>query len=137
MKRIYVALMGILCFVLLEGWTLPSKKIQLPADYTIQNIRTGIAKEYDTELVQSVCSNFVLSESEIREFFKKADVISSHIREQGFDWLPCYVQGNLVMNGKKVPFQIEASATGWIKYSKNKTVWLGCKDVCAEMFNHK
>lgn len=137
MKRARYLILGGLGLIFLAGWQAPYKKVLLPKGYKIENIRTGIAKEYNDDLTKSLCSNFTMTEAEIREYFQKADIISYHIREKGFDWLPCYVQGDLVMNGKKVPFQIEASATGWIKYSKKKTEWLGCKDACAELFNHK
>jgi hypothetical protein len=123
--------------LLLVGWTLSTEKLNLPKQYKIKNIQSGVAKGYEDELAQSLCSNFKLTEPEIRQYFSNANVISSHIREYGYDWLPCYVQGDLLLKGKPAQFRIEASATGWIKYPDGKTVWLGCKEACAELFKHK
>jgi hypothetical protein len=128
---------GILCSVLLVGYTAPKKKVKLPSTYEVRNIHAAIDKEYDSELVQDLCRKFTMNEAEVRAFFKKADVMSAHVRQHGYDWLPCLVQGELVLDGKPATFQIESSATGWIKFSNGKTVHLGCRDACTELFKDK
>jgi len=136
--RVMVVAMLVCVSLFLAGYSAPRKKVKLPATYKIRNIHAGVvAQEQDQQLVQDLCANFRMNEAEVREFFAKADEISAHVREHGYDWLPCYVRGDLVLDKKTATWEIQASATGWIKYPDGKIVHLGCKEACADLFKNK
>jgi len=136
--RIVFVAMLVCCSLLLTGYSAPRKKVKLPETYQIRNIHAGVAQEHDTQMVRDLCENFRMNEAEVREFFAKADEISAHVREYGYDWLPCYVRGELILDKKKTAtWEIQASGTGWIKYPGGKTVHLGCKEACADLFKNK
>ena len=139
MRRLSVVTIAVLIIssVLLTGYTAPKKKVKLPSSYQVRNIHADVDEEHDSELVRGLCTKFTMTETEVREFFKKADVMSAHVRKYGYDWLPCLVRGELVINGKPATFQIESTATGWIRFSNGKTAHLGCRDACAELFKDK
>jgi hypothetical protein len=137
MRSDKIVLVLCLCSFMLVAYTAPKTKIKLPSKYVIKNITTGVDAQYDSPLTRDLCSKFTMQESEVRLFFKKADVISAHIREHGFDWLPCYVRGDMVVHGKAATWEIESSKTGWIKYADGTMRYLGCKEECAELFRNK
>lgn len=109
----------------------------LPKSYAIRKIKAGIRKEFDTPEARDICSGFTFSEAEVREYFKKASVISEHVRQYGFQNLPCYVGGEMILNGEVAAWEIEASAAGKIRFNSGKVMNFGCGDACRKMFDGK
>jgi len=109
----------------------------LPKQYVIKNIRAEVRSNQDTPTVRDICSGFRFNEREVREYFKKAYVISDHVRQYGFQTLPCYVKGEMDLNGETALWEIEASAVGKIQFKNGKVVTVGCKEACRKMFDSK
>ncbi len=127
-----------------KGATNARKKIRprlaegvLPKTYVVRNIHSGVRNEQDSPMVRDICSNFRFTDREVHEYFKKAEVISDHVRQYGYQTLPCYVGGEIVLNGETALWEIEASAVGKIQYKNGKIVLFGCRDACQKLFDKK
>ena len=83
-----------------------------------------------------MCRGFSLTESQVRDFFKKAKVITPQDRHDVFEWAPCEVEGYFIYQDQKFSFSINAAATGMIEIAPNQYVYFGCIEVCKNIFDY-
>jgi hypothetical protein len=83
-----------------------------------------------------LCQGFSLDENKIKEFFKKADQVSSETVHSLYQVSPCEIQGHFIYRGKKYWFDVNAASTGVIEVSDKNFVYFGCKDKCKDIIDY-
>jgi hypothetical protein len=91
-------------------------------------VETADAHEADT------CRGFDLTDSQIRDFFRKAKVQTAEGLKRDFKWAPCQVQGHILFQEQKLNFTVTAASTGQIEVAPGKLVEFGCDASCVDMF---
>ena len=91
-------------------------------------VETSNAHEAD------MCRGFDLTDSQIRDFFRKATPMTAEAMHVAYKWAPCQVLGHILYQEQKLQFVITAASTGEIQVAPGKTVEFGCNSSCAEMF---
>ncbi|WP_087022008.1 hypothetical protein [Thaumasiovibrio subtropicus] len=67
-------------------------------------------------------------------FFESAEVVSSRVMHERFDFAPCYITGKTLVDEEVCRFEVRAGMTGIIDCPL-ETQYFGCQsEVCASMF---
>jgi hypothetical protein len=98
--------------------------------------------EHDSVIVETakpheadMCRGFNLTESQVRDFFKKAVVMTDADLRKAYQLSPCTVQGHFLYHEQKFLFIIDAAATGRIETAPGIYVEFGC-NVCKDLFDY-
>jgi hypothetical protein len=91
-------------------------------------VETADAHEADT------CRGFDLTDSQIRDFFRKATVQTAEGLKKDYKWAPCQVQGHILFQEQKLNFSVTAASTGLIEVAPGKVIEFACDASCADMF---
>jgi len=91
-------------------------------------VETPNAHEADT------CRGFDLTDSQIRDFFRKAAPMTAEALHANFKWAPFQVLGHILYQDQKLQFVITAASTGQIEVAPGNVIQFGCNSSCAEMF---
>ena len=73
------------------------------------------------------CADFVLKESDVRQFFKVARFSTSHENVHDLDVSRCYASGRIVLrDGQEVTWQINRARSGILWFPDNSTLYFFC-----------
>lgn len=73
------------------------------------------------------CTDFVLKESDVRQFFKVARFSTSHENVHDLDVSRCYASGRIVLrDGQEATWQINRSRSGILRFADNSTLYFFC-----------
>lgn len=81
-----------------------------------------------------MCRGFDLTDSQIRDFFRKARPMAAEELKKSYKWAPCEVQGHLLFQDQKLAFSVTAASTGEIEVAPGKVIEFGCDASCAGIF---
>ena len=81
-----------------------------------------------------MCRGFSLTESQIKDFFRKATPLTADQLHRLYQWSPCEVEGYLLYQDQKVAFVISAASTGEIEVAPGSYLQFGCA-VCKDLFD--
>ena len=82
-----------------------------------------------------MCRGFDLTDSEIREFFRKAAVTSlAGTAPHPALWAPCRVEGHFLYQGEKFWFSISAASTAVIEVAPGDYAGFACPMACRSLF---
>ncbi len=112
-----------------------SDKLIIPENAEIKIIEKGVNEKDQSK---EICANFILSEEEVRQFFKKAETIPYSKIHDSYNWLPCFVRGTYTKEGKASEWNINAGGFATVKSSETTTYFgcEGCED-CENLFQDK
>jgi hypothetical protein len=82
-----------------------------------------------------MCRGFSLTESQIKDFFKRAKVLDEAALKSAYQWAPCEVQGHILYRDQKFLYTVNAAATGRIETGPGHYVYFGCAD-CKDLFDY-
>jgi hypothetical protein len=113
------------------------------ADLTVAQLIGGSkVLEHDSVIVATskpheadMCRGFSLTESEVKDFFKRSAVMDPVALKKAYQWSPCEVQGHLVYREQKFLYTVNAAATGRIEIAPDKYLYFGC-NVCKDLFDY-
>lgn len=97
-------------------------------DHRALIVETADAHEADT------CRGFDLTDSQVRDFFRKARPMSGDALKKTYKWAPCQVQGHILFQEQKLNFIVTAASTGQIEVAPGRIIEFGCDAGCADMF---
>jgi hypothetical protein len=83
----------------------------------------------DADFVQ-MCKEFNLRKADVNVFFTKAKKITRAILHDEYDLYPCYSEGTVILNNKKVNWQIHAGGIGFIKSDNTEQVYVCSEKQC-------
>jgi len=70
------------------------------------------------------CDDFILTESDVREFFKEAKIISAREYDVVLDHSRCFVRGSAVLkDGRKAGWTIDRFRRGWMWFSDKSDMY--------------
>lgn len=73
------------------------------------------------------CADFVLKESDVRQFFKVARFSTSHANVHDLDVSRCYASGRIVLrDGQEATWQINRARLGNLWFSDDSTLYFFC-----------
>ena len=113
------------------------------ADVTVETLLTSgrvldhqsVTVETDQPDDAGMCRGFDLTDSEIREFFKMAAVISpAGTAPHPALWAPCRVEGHFLYQGEKFWFSISAASTAVIEVAPGDYAAFACPMACRSLF---
>ena len=133
-RKNWVVLLLSCCMVYSVQCSAKNEQLKL-GNYSLLEIQTGITPGYEGHPDASYCKDFKMTESQIRDFFSKAKVISSSQLHDEYDWSPCYIEGKLSQGTETSIWKIYASKVGEIKKKNSDTINLGCKNCGRPFFN--
>jgi hypothetical protein len=113
------------------------------ADLTVaQLISNSKVLEHDSVIVETakaheadMCRGFSLTESQIKDFFKRSAVVDEATLKTAYQWAPCIVQGHILYQDQKFLFVVNAASTGRIETAPGKYLFFGC-NVCKDLFDY-
>jgi hypothetical protein len=113
------------------------------AELTVaQLISGGKVLEHDSVIVAGpkpheadMCRGFALTESQVKEFFKRSAAMDQAALKGAYQWSPCEVQGHIVYREQKFLYTVNAAATGRIEIAPDKYLYFGCS-VCKDLFDY-
>ncbi len=113
------------------------------ADLTVaQLISGGKVLDHDSVIVATakpheadMCRGFALTESQVKEFFKRSAVMGQAAIKGAYQWSPCEVQGHFVYREQKFLYTVNAAATGRIEIAPDKYLYFGC-NTCKDLFDY-
>jgi hypothetical protein len=74
-----------------------------------------------------LCADFILNESDVRQFFKVARFSTSHENVHGLDVSRCYASGRIVLrDGQEATWQINRARSGILWFSDDSTLYFFC-----------
>ncbi|HEY1992653.1 MAG TPA: hypothetical protein VGH71_09350 [Gammaproteobacteria bacterium] len=126
---------------LLLGVALPSAA--LAADLTAAQLFAG-GKVMDRESVivasakphdADMCRGFSLTESQVKDFFRRAAVMAEAVQRRDYQDAPCEVEGHIRYQDQTFLFIIGAAYTGEIQIGPDKYLYFGCA-TCKDMFDY-
>jgi len=82
-----------------------------------------------------MCRGFSLTESQIKDFFKRASVLDEAALKRAYQWSPCEVQGHLLYQDQKFLYTVNAAATGRIETAPEHYIYFGC-NTCKDLFDY-
>lgn len=81
------------------------------------------------------CTDFRLSDQEVREYIGRAAEVTEHGYFHMLDWSPCYASGEVAFqNGVTGSWSIQQYRAGSLKLSNGRTVYLYCPQCQAKAF---
>ena len=115
----------------------------LAADFTAaQLVAAGKVLEHDSVIVATakshdadMCRGFSLTESEVKEFFRRATLTTPEVLRQSYQDSPCEVEGHIRYQDQKFMFVVNAASTGQIEIAPGKFLYFGCAS-CKDMFDY-
>lgn len=82
------------------------------------------------------CKKFILRESDVAEYFKKAKIVSHGDFMHQLNWAPCYARGTVKFaNGDKGTWNIQRYRIGSLKLSDGRKVYFNCPKCRAKAFS--
>jgi len=96
-----------------------------------QSVIVASAKAHDADM----CRGFNLTESQVKDFFRKAVVMAPDALHQAYQSAPCNVVGHILYQDQKFMFVVNAAATGQIEIGPGKYLYFGCA-ACKDMFDY-
>lgn len=81
------------------------------------------------------CRGFSLTDSQIRDFFRKAQVMDPQALH-GYRPAACEVEGHFLYQDQKFGFIINAAYTGQIEVAPGRYVMFGCDTACKAIFDY-
>lgn len=95
----------------------------------------SVTVETDQPDDAGMCRGFDLTDSEIREFFRKAAVTSlAETAPHPALWAPCRVEGHFLYQGEKFWFSISAASTAVIEIAPGDYAGFECPMACRSLF---
>lgn len=88
-------------------------------------------KPHDADM----CRGFSLTESQVKEFFRRAAVMSPEALQQAYQASPCEVEGHIRYQDQLFQFVISAAYTGELQIGSDKYLHFGCAN-CRDMFDY-
>ena len=115
----------------------------LAADFTAaQLFASGKVVDRESVIVASVdahdadmCRGFNLTESQVKDFFRRAAVMAPEALHKAYQDAPCEVEGHIRYQDQVFPFVIGAAYTGEIQIGPDKYLYFGCAS-CKDMFDY-
>ena len=95
------------------------------------SVIVATAKAHDADM----CRGFSLTESQVKDFFRKATVMPQEALHQAYQSAPCDVVGHILYQDQKFMFVVNAAATGQIEIGPGKYLYFGCA-ACKDMFDY-
>lgn len=111
MKKILLALI----LTILPTAVYPCTVLSPP--FQVKNIKHGVEKESKDK---EICENWRMNAKEIKDWVQKA-IFIHRIDVHNYSWYPCYVEADLIKDGKKAHIKIRAGILGEITYWNNKS----------------
>ncbi|HEY1771875.1 MAG TPA: hypothetical protein VGH91_01635 [Gammaproteobacteria bacterium] len=113
------------------------------ADLTMAQLLAGDkVLEHDSVIVATsnaheadMCRGFSLTESQVKDFFKRSAVLDEATLKSAYQWSPCEVQGYLLYRDQKFLYTVNAAATGRIETGPGRYVYFGC-NTCRDIFDY-
>ena len=93
-------------------------------------IRVGRA---GTDAPNAFCEDFRLTAAQVRSFFDRAIVMTAGEIHDSFDWLPCWVDGEIVEGGTIRTWRIRPTGIAEVRGPDGVVVLYGCKN-CEDIF---
>jgi hypothetical protein len=107
-----------------------------------QLIKGGKVLEHDSVIVATpnshdadMCRGFSLTESQIKDFFKRAAVLDEAALKSAYQWSPCEVQGHILYRDQKFLYTVSAASTGRIETGPGQYLYFGCA-TCKDIFDY-
>ncbi|HEX7964508.1 MAG TPA: hypothetical protein VF651_02215 [Gammaproteobacteria bacterium] len=113
------------------------------ADITVEEIY-GSGKVFDRASVivatarthaADTCRGFSLTESQIRDFFRKTQVMDPQALHS-YRQAACEVEGHFLYQDQKFAFIVNAAYTGQIEVAPGRYVMFGCDAACKSIFDY-
>jgi hypothetical protein len=89
------------------------------------------AKAHEADM----CRGFSLTESQVKEFFRRATLMTPAALQQAYQDSPCEVEGHIRYQDQKFVFVVNAAYTGQIEVGPGKFLYFGCAS-CKDMFDY-
>jgi hypothetical protein len=99
---------------------------------TIEQLGKPLA---DRPTMVSVCSGFLLSENQVRDFFKYANYIKESTPSPYYQKLPCYSSGTAKINEQTYQWVIHAGGIGEFYNDTDRFVKVCGKNCCNKVAN--
>lgn len=118
-------------FLSLQGCSVPIEGVAQNG-FTIANITVGksLSTKTPAENITTVCKGFLLSKSQVRDFFVHAAYIKDTDKSNNYDILPCYSSGTALINDEEYKWTIRAGGVGEFYSEKNKFIKICGKNCC-------
>jgi hypothetical protein len=82
------------------------------------------------------CRGFSLTDSQIRDFFHKAQVMDPQVLQHAYKPAACEVEGHFLYQDQKFAFIVNAAYTGQIEVAPGRYVMFGCDAACKGIFDY-
>ena len=82
-----------------------------------------------------MCRGFSLTESQVKDFFRRAAVMAPETLHQAYQDSPCEVEGHIRYQDQTFFFVVNAAYTGEIQIGPDKYLYFGCTS-CRDMFDY-
>lgn len=106
-----------------ERWSMPARA-------RIEHVRTGIQKGSEGDPVAKFCSDFRLSEQQLRTFLQRSKTITQRQLHDEFNWLPCVVTAQIRWDGHLAMVEISATLVGTVDVNDGPEYVLACDGEC-------
>jgi len=101
--------------------------------FDVNHIRDVYVADFNSEDIEHCRPSDVdLSNSQARDFFRRARQVDSKILHDFYNYAPCYIEGVLKYKSQSCDWQIRAGATGQIKCGNS--IWYFACDNCQDLF---
>lgn len=125
------------------GLLLGGASAAFAAEVTMAQLIAGSkVLEHDSVIVATsnahdadMCRGFSLTESQIKDFFRRAAVMDGTALKHAYQWSPCEVQGHLLYQDQKFLYTVNAAATGRIETAPGRYTYFGC-NTCRDLFDY-
>ncbi|MCG6968220.1 MAG: hypothetical protein LJE85_00500 [Gammaproteobacteria bacterium] len=109
----------------------PATKAKQAEGIVVSNV---VVTETGSDEKNAFCSSFRMTHEQVTTYFKEAEQVTHKIIHDQYDWLPCYVRGELVYQKKPFKFEIRAGGTAYIEaIDSDLVIWFACKG-CDKLF---
>ena len=89
------------------------------------------ARPHDADM----CRGFSLTESQVKDFFRRAAVMPQGALRKAYQDSPCEVEGHIRYQDQTFLFVIDAAYTGEIQIGPDQYLYFGCAS-CKDMFDY-
>ena len=106
-------------------------------NFTIEVNPVDLEADTQTEENRDRCKDFVLTKTDVSEFFRVGHPISRTNYFNTFDYVPCRVRGHMVLqDGRKGSWDIDAGRRGYVRIEGEKEeLFYYCNDCTSKKFS--
>ena len=121
----------LLLIFLLTGCSPPIEGVSREG-LTIADIKIDFkgATDKDQKIITNVCKGFLMSKSQVRDFFVHSAFVKDTSPDNRYGILPCYASGTALINGHSFKWLIRSGGVGEFAGEKHRFIKICGKECC-------